>query len=155
MSQIHHFRDYIFKDNQLFELLQISLAQAWLRVLRITSVNIQSRSLHLMYQHIVPGHTYCARENFGGKIGKFGESWASYLPNFSSPIVTDTSKMYLAYALTVAYSPNFSSPIAFTRMGHQNFSLLNISRLHTEYIEIIVSLECSGDHFREYLSGCS
>ena len=37
----------------------------------------------------------------------------SYLPKFSSPILTDTSKKFLAYALTVAYLPNFSSPIAF------------------------------------------
>ena len=48
-----------------------------------------------------------------------GNNWriwqiVSYLPKFSSPIFTDTPKMYLAYKLTVAYSPNFSLPIAFT-----------------------------------------
>ena len=50
------------------------------------------------------------------------ENWRimSYLPKFSSPIFTDTLKMYLAYALTVAYLPNFSSPIAFTCMVRQN-----------------------------------
>ena len=42
-------------------------------------------------------------------------------------IFTDTRKIYMAYALTVAYSPNFSSPIAFTCMVHQNFPTLNIS----------------------------
>ena len=31
----------------------------------------------------------------------------SYLPKFSLPVVTDTPKMYLAYALTVVYSANF------------------------------------------------
>ena len=41
-----------------------------------------------------------------------GENWwiwqiVSCSPKFSSPIFTDTPKMYLAYALTVAYSPNF------------------------------------------------
>ena len=30
--------------------------------------------------------------------------------------ITDTPKMYLAYALTVAYSSSFSSPVAFTYM---------------------------------------
>ena len=33
----------------------------------------------------------------------------SYSPKFSSPVFTDTLKMYLAITLTVAYSPNFSS----------------------------------------------
>ena len=40
----------------------------------------------------------------------------------SSPIVTDASKMYFAYALTVAYLTNFSLPIAFTCMVCQTFS---------------------------------
>ena len=40
-------------------------------------------------------------------------------------IVTDTPKMYLAYALTVAYLPNFSSPIAFTGMVCQKFPCQN------------------------------
>ena len=35
------------------------------------------------------------------KISQFGELWASWLPKFSSPIFTDTPKMYLVYALTV------------------------------------------------------
>ena len=39
----------------------------------------------------------------------------------SSPIFTDTLKLYLACALTVAYSPNFSSPITFTCTVSQNF----------------------------------
>ena len=50
-----------------------------------------------------------------------GEFWQeknwqilSYSPKFSSPIFTDTLKIYLAYALTVVYSPKFSLPIAFT-----------------------------------------
>ena len=46
---------------------------------------------------------------------------ASYSPIFSSPLFTDTPKMYLTYALTVAYSPNFSLPIAFTCMVRRNF----------------------------------
>ena len=41
---------------------------------------------------------------------------------FSSPIFTDTLKIYLAYALILAYSPNFSLPIAFTCTICQNFS---------------------------------
>ena len=35
--------------------------------------------------------------------------------------ISDTPKMYLAYALTVAYLPSFSLPIAFTCMVRQNF----------------------------------
>ena len=55
-----------------------------------------------------------------------GEDWqiwriVSYLPNFFSPIFTDTPKMYMAYALTVAYLPNFSSPITFICTVRQNF----------------------------------
>ena len=42
--------------------------------------------------------------------------------NFSL-IFTDTPKMYMEYALTVAYLPNSFSPIAFTCMVCQNFSL--------------------------------
>ena len=68
--------------------------------------------------------------------GKYlvGGNWriwwiVSYSPKFSWPIFTDTSKMYLAYALTVAYSPNFSSPIPFTCTVCQNFPSLNISRV--------------------------
>ena len=42
----------------------------------------------------------------------------------SSPIFTDTLKMYLAYALTVYYyyslSAKFSSPVAFTCMVHDH-----------------------------------
>ena len=45
----------------------------------------------------------------------------------SSPIFTDTLKMYLAYALTVAYSPSFSSPIAFTCVAYKNLPPPNIS----------------------------
>ena len=45
----------------------------------------------------------------------------SHSPKFSSPIFTDTPKLYLAYALTVAYSPNFSLPIAFICMACQIF----------------------------------
>ena len=48
---------------------------------------------------------------------------------FSSPIFTDTLKMYLTYALTVAYWPDFSLPIAFTCMVRQNFLPPNISRV--------------------------
>ena len=73
MSQIHHFCDYIFKDNQLFELLQISLAHAWLRVLCITSVNIQLGKSKLMHQNIYSGLTV-HRKSLVGKIEKFGES---------------------------------------------------------------------------------
>ena len=53
----------------------------------------------------------CTWEIFGE-----GKNWwiMSYLPKFSSSIFTDTLKMYLAYALTVAYLPKFSLPIAFT-----------------------------------------
>ena len=40
---------------------------------------------------------------------------------FTIYIVTDTLKMYLVNALTVAYLPNFSSPIAFTCVAHHNF----------------------------------
>ena len=42
---------------------------------------------------------------------------------FAKIFLTNThryTKMYLAYALTVAYSPNFSLPIAFTYMVCQN-----------------------------------
>ena len=46
--------------------------------------------------------------------GKFwhGKNWwiwqiMSYSPNFSSPIFTDTPKMYLGYALTVTHFPKF------------------------------------------------
>ena len=35
----------------------------------------------------------------------------NYSPKLSSPIFTDTPKMYLAYVLTVAYLLNFSLPI--------------------------------------------
>ena len=42
-------------------------------------------------------------------------------------IFTNTLKMYIPYALTVAYLPNFSSPIAFTYKVHQNFPLPYIS----------------------------
>ena len=42
MSQIHHFRDYIFKDSQLFELA----AYTWLRILRITSFNQEVYTVH-------------------------------------------------------------------------------------------------------------
>ena len=67
------------------------------------------------------------------KLYLVGEKLANYelfdSPKFFSPIFTDTPKMYMAYALTVAYSPNFSSPIAFTCMVHQNFPPSNISRV--------------------------
>ena len=46
----------------------------------------------------------------------FGREKLTNLANhelFALPIFTDTLKMYLAYALTVAYSLNISSPIAF------------------------------------------
>ena len=53
-------------------------------------------------------------------VGKFWQekNWriVNYLPKKSSPIFTDTPKIYLAYALTLAYLLNFSSPIAFTCM---------------------------------------
>ena len=42
MSQIHHFRDYIFNDSQLFELA----AHTWLRILRITSFNQEIYTVH-------------------------------------------------------------------------------------------------------------
>ena len=42
MSQIHHFRDYIVKDSQLFELA----AHTWLRILRITSFNLEVYTVH-------------------------------------------------------------------------------------------------------------
>ena len=52
--------------------------------------------------------------------GKIGKSWV-ILQKFFSPIFTDTPKMYLAYALTVAYSlpylygsPKFSHTQRFT-----------------------------------------
>ena len=53
----------------------------------------------------------------------------SYPPQFSSPIFTDTPKMYLAYELTVAYSPNFPCQQAFLpvwfakNFPHQIFSM--------------------------------
>ena len=53
----------------------------------------------------------------------------SYSPKLSSPIFTDTPKMYLAYALTVAYSPNFSLPIAFTCTVRQTFPLPYITHV--------------------------
>ena len=48
--------------------------------------------------------------------GKFWQGKLANLANrelfeFFSPIFTDTPKMYLTYALTVAYSPNISSLI--------------------------------------------
>ena len=63
---------------------------------------------------------YRTQENFGR--GKNWQIWqiVSYSPKFFSPIFTDTLKMYLAYALTVAYSPNFSSLIALTCMVRLN-----------------------------------
>ena len=67
--------------------------------------------------------SYCTWEIF-----KNWRIWqiVSYSPKFSSPIFTDTPKMYLAYTLTVAYLPKFSSPIAFTCAVCQNFLLPNI-----------------------------
>ena len=47
----------------------------------------------------------------------------------SSPIFTDTLKMYLAYARTVTYLPHFSTPIAFTCMVRQTFPILNFSHV--------------------------
>ena len=44
---------------------------------------------------------------------------------FLTNIFTDTSKMYSAYALTVADSQKFSVPIAFNCMVHQKFFLSN------------------------------
>ena len=66
----------------------------------------------------------------------------SHLPKFSPPIFTDSPKLYLTYALTVAYLPNFSLPIAFTCTVCQNFPLPNISRvwyLHS-YVLSMLSL---------------
>ena len=61
----------------------------------------------------------------------------SYSLKFSLPIFTDTSKMYLTYALTVAYLPNFSSPIAliFACTVRQNFPSPNISHVRYYMIE--------------------
>ena len=47
----------------------------------------------------------------GEKLTNF-ENHVLLVKKFSSPIFTDTPKMYLAYALTVTYLPNSSSPIA-------------------------------------------
>ena len=78
---------------------------------------------------------YCTRENFGmGKIGKFGESWASYMPKFSLPIVTDTPEMYLGLSLF----SNFSFPIAFTCIIRQNFLSSKISCV--QYYNVIIWL---------------
>ena len=49
------------------------------------------------------------------------ENHELFCQNFPCQIFTDTPKMYLAYALTVAYSLNFSSPIAFTCVVNQKF----------------------------------
>ena len=70
---------------------------------------------------------YCTRENFGGvKIGKFGKY--EPLPKFSLLMVTDTPKIYLAYALTVVF-PKLTLPIALTCMVHQNVSLPQFYRV--------------------------
>ena len=55
---------------------------------------------------------------YTGKLW-LGKNWriVSYLPIRSSPIFTDTPKMYLAYTLTLARLPNFSSPMAFFLYG--------------------------------------
>ena len=53
---------------------------------------------------------YRTQKNFGrGKLVN-----RELFVKVSSSTFTDTPKMYLAYAPTIAYSPKFSSPIAFT-----------------------------------------
>ena len=68
-------------------------------------------------------------EKFGQ--GENRQIWqiVNYSLKFSSPILTDTLKIYLAYALTVAYLSNFSLPMAFTCMACQkryNFPVYGI-----------------------------
>ena len=50
---------------------------------------------------------------------------------FSSPIFTDTPKMYLAFALTLVYSPNFSLPMALTCMVY-------LPRVYKVYIDTVL-----------------
>ena len=75
---------------------------------------------YFQYHPILVCHTHYFHyrtENFGREKLANHELFAK----FSLPIFTDTPKMYLAYALTVAYLPNFSSSIAFTCVVCQNF----------------------------------
>ena len=63
--------------------------------------------------------TYHTQENVG--MEKMANLMNREL--FAKIFLTNTLKMYLAYALTVAYSPNFCLPIAFTCMVCQKFPM--------------------------------
>ena len=78
--------------------------------------------------------THCVSHMYGRYMGNFGRE-KNWRIMSCSPIFTNTPKMYLAYAVTVAYSPNFSSPNAFTCMVRQNFFLPKISRV--QYLSLL------------------
>ena len=85
-----------------------------------------------LFTDVMPGSR--TRENFGR-----GKDWqilqiVSYSPKLSSLIFTDTPKIYLAYALTVAYLPSFCLPIAFTNMVCQKFHPPNNIISHVQYL---------------------
>ena len=61
----------------------------------------------------------------------------SYSPNFPRQY-SDTLKMYLVYAMTVAYLSNFSLPITFTFVVHQIFPPPKYS--HVQYIYSFVRM---------------
>ena len=84
--------------------------------------------------------SYCTEENFG--VGNLAN--CKLFEKLSLPIFTDTSKMYLGYALAVnvVHFPNFL-PIAFAHMIRQNFSLQNFSEYNktsTHYYIVIIDI---------------
>ena len=105
-----HFHNFLFSPSFLVWFVYMCTS---------TSLDHHQQRFYPTYNICVCFYKYHTQEIFGGE-----KNWRimSYLPKFSSPIFTDTLKMYLAYALTVAYSQIFPHPNSFYLYGSPKFS---------------------------------
>ena len=121
-------------------LMKPTINLSWYRVCSISQTfpcHFYAMWYDVKLKVVISHNSIVSKHTVHGKILVGWRIWwiMSYLLKFSSPIFTDTPKMYLAYAPTVAYSPNFSLPIAFTCMVWQNFPrqiflMYSITQLH-------------------------